>query len=104
MNKASLCMLVVCCKDYKPSHNWYYQKSGGYFYGAAKSPDSILYDEAILKEYDSSEDFVLMPECPAMSDEEAAAEIKIWCDKNGIPYIDDMENIEKAYAGYYRLF
>lgn len=99
--KAKLSLLVVNCKQYIPSYNWYYRKSDGYVYGTANSPDDICYDEARLKEFESSDDFVLMPECHGMTDEEAAEVIEGWCEKNNIRYIDDMDNIEETYRGVY---
>ena len=43
-----------------------------------------------------------MPECPGMTDEEAAAVLKWWCRQSDIPYNDDMDNIEAAYRWYYK--
>ena len=101
MKPINLSFLVVDCKDYKPSHNWYLSTKDGYIYGIAKDPEWPDYNEARLKEFDESEHYVLMPECPGMTDEEAADEIKKWCVQNGIPFNDDMENIEMAYRGDY---
>lgn len=102
MKEVYLSILVVNCKDYKPSHNWYLRKSDSCFYGAAKESDKFWHDELKLKEYEASDDFVLMPECPNMTDEEAAEVVKKWCEENDIPYIDDMEIIEEAYKWYYK--
>ena len=92
MKPIGLSILVVNCKDYKPMNNWYLCKSGRYLTGAAKSPDSLDYDVARLKEYDESDDYVLMPECPGMADEEAAAVVRKWCEQNDIPYMDDIDD------------
>jgi hypothetical protein len=35
-----------------------------------------------------------MPECPGMTDEEAAVVLKWWCRQNNNPYNDDMNNID----------
>ena len=102
MEKVNLSILVVNCKDYKPSHNWYLSKSERCFYGTAKTPDIIGYDEARLNELNSSDDCILMPECPKMTDEEAAEVVKEWCNQNDIPFNDDMDNIEAAYRWYYK--
>ena len=102
MKPIGLSILVVNCKDYKPMNNWYLCKSGRYLTGAAKSPDSLDYDVARLKEYDESDDYVLMPECPGMTDEEAAAVVRKWCEQNSIPYMDDIDDIEAAYRWYYK--
>ena len=42
-----------------------------------------------------------MPECPRMTDEEAAAVVKDWCLKNDIKYIDDMDDIEETRRAIY---
>ena len=102
MEPISLSILVVNCKDYKPYYNWYLCKSGMHFSAAVKSPDSRDFDEARLHEYDSSDDYVLRPECPRMSDEEAAEVVRDWCLQNDIPYIDDLDEIEAAYHWYYK--
>ena len=96
-----LSILVISCKQYYPSYNWYFRKSDGLIYGTANSPEDICYDEIRLKIFESSDDFVLMPECPEMSDEEAAEVIKGWCEKNSIRYIDDMDKIEETYRAIY---
>ena len=102
MKPISLSILVVNCKDHKPFNNWYLCKSGRYLSAAAKSPDSLDYDEARLHEYDESDDYVLMPECPGMTNEEAAVVVRNWCEHNDIPYIDDIDNIEAAHRWYYK--
>ncbi|MBO4880500.1 MAG: hypothetical protein J5555_02340 [Firmicutes bacterium] len=102
MKPISLSILVVNCKDYKPFNNWYLCKSGRYLCGTAKSPDTIGYDEARLSEYEKSDDHVLMPECPGMTNEEAAVAVRYWCEKNDIPYIDDIDDIEAAHRWYYK--
>lgn len=84
MKPISLSILVVNCKDYKPFNNWYLCKSGRYLCAAAKSPNSLVYDEARLNEYNGSDDYVLMPECPGMTDEEAASVVMDWCEQNDI--------------------
>jgi hypothetical protein len=96
-----LSILVISCKQYYPSYNWYFRKSDGLIYGTANSPEDICYDEIRIKIFESSDDFVLMPECPEMSDEEAAEVIKGWCEKNSIRYIDDMDKIEETYRAIY---
>ena len=101
MESVNLSILVVSCKDYKPSHNWYLRRSDGCFYGTAKSSDDCSFDETRLEEFNSSEDYVLMPECPKMTDEDVAKVIKGWCHKNSIPYNDDMDRIGEAYRSYY---
>ena len=101
MEKARLSFLVVDCKQYIPSYNWYFRKSDGYIYGTANSPEDICYDEIRLNIFESSDDFVLMPECPGMTDEEAAAVVKDWCIKNNIQFIDDMDRIEETYRAIY---
>ena len=93
MEPVNLSILVVNCKQYIPSYNWYFCKSGRYFCGTANSPDDICFNEARLKEFNDSDDYVLMPECPGMTDEEAAVVLKWWCRQNDIPYNDDMDNI-----------
>ena len=45
--------------------------------------------------------FYPCPECPGMTDEEAAAALKLWCRQNNISYNDDMDNVEAAYRCYY---
>ena len=100
-NVIKLSILVVNCKQYIPSYNWYFRKSDGCIYGTANSPDDICYDEIRLTIFETSDDFVLMPECPGMTDEEAAEVVKDWCVKNNIRYIDDMDNIEETYRGVY---
>ena len=65
MEPVNLSILVVNCKQYIPSYNWYFCKSGRYFCGTANSPDDICFNEARLKEFNDSDDYVLMPECPA---------------------------------------
>ena len=102
MEPINLSILVVNCKDYKPSHDWYLCKSGGYFCGVARTPEWPDYDEELREEYNASDDYVLMPECPRMSDEEAADVVKEWCVQNDIIYNDDMDNIETAYRWYYK--
>lgn len=101
MESISLSALVVSCKNYVPAYNWYLRKSNKGVYGAAKAPDCPGYDESRLDEYEQSDDYVLMPECPRMTDEEAAEVIKDWCVKNHIPYEDDMDRIEEEYRAYY---
>ena len=102
MEPISLSILVVNCKDYKPQNNWYLCKSGMHFSAAAKSPDSWDYNEARLQKYETSDDYVLMPECPRMTDEEAGKVVMDWCERNDIPYIDDLDDIETAYHWYYK--
>lgn len=102
MRKVSLSSLVVSCKDYKPDYNWYFRKSDGYIYGALNRPDISGYDEERVKEYDASDDFVLTPECPRMTDEDAAEVVREWCGENNIPYNDDLERIEEVYRWYYK--
>ena len=102
MEPISLSILVVICKDYKPSHDWYFRKSKGGIFGAAKAPKWPDYDEERHKEFNYSHDYVLMPECPGMSDEEAVEVVRIWCVNNNIPYIDDFDCIETAYHWYYK--
>ena len=102
MERVNLSILVVNCKNYVPSYNWYLCKSGGYFCGTANSPDDASYKKERHNEYDTSDDYVLMPDCPGMSDEEAAEVVMKWCEQNQIPYNDDMDNIEAAYEWYYK--
>jgi hypothetical protein len=94
MEPVNLSILVVNCKQYIPSYNWYFCKSGRYFCGTANSPDDICFNEARLKEFNDSDDYVLMPECPGMTDDEAAVVLKWWCRQNNNPYNDDMNNID----------
>ena len=101
MAETKLSFLVVDCKQYIPSYNWYFRKSDGFIYGTPNSPDGICYDEEIINEYEGSDDFVLMPECPRMTDDDAAEVVKAWCDKNNIQYVDDMDNIEETYRAIY---
>jgi len=82
-------------------YNWYYRKSDGYIYGTANSPDDICYDENRLNEYESSDDYVMMPDCHRMTDEEAAEVVKAWFSDNDIRYVDDIDNIEETYRGVY---
>ena len=42
-----------------------------------------------------------MPECPGMTDEEAAAVVKNWCIRNNIQFIDDLNIIEEIYKDVY---
>ena len=100
-NVIKLSILVIDSKQYIPSYNWYFRKSDGCIYGTANSPDDICYDEVRLTIFESSDDFVLMPECPGMTDEEAAEVVKDWCAKNNIRFIDDMDNIEETYRAMY---
>ena len=51
MEPVNLSILVVNCKQYIPSYNWYFCKSGRYFCGTANSPDDICFNEARLKEF-----------------------------------------------------
>ena len=99
---SSLSILVVNCKNYVPSHDWYLCKSGMHFSAAAKTPDWPDYDEARHNEFNDSDDYVLMPECPGMTDEEAGGVVKAWCERHDIPYVDDLDNIEAAYRWYYK--
>ena len=85
MEPVNLSILVVNCKQYIPSYNWYFCKSRRYFCGTANSPDDICFNEARLKEFNDSDDYVLMPECPGMTDDEAAVVLKWWCRQNDIP-------------------
>lgn len=101
MEGIRLSILVVSCKQYIPSYNWYFRKSDECIYGTANSPDDICYDEIRLNIFESSDEFVLMPECPRMTDEEAAAVVKDWCLKNDIKYIDDMDDIEETRRAIY---
>ena len=101
MEKAKLSVLVIDCKQYIPVYNWYFRKSDGCIYGTANSPEDICYDETRLTIFESSDDFVLMPECPGMTDDEAAAVVKDWCLKNDIKYIDDMDDIEETRRAIY---
>ena len=102
MEPINVSILVVNCKDYKPTHDYYLCKSGRHFCSVARTPEWPDYNEERRKEYSDSEDYVLMPECPGMTDEEAANVVKEWCLQNNIPYNDDMENIEAAYRWYYK--
>ena len=102
MKNVSLSILIVNCKDYKPAYNWYFCKKERYFCGTANDPDDICYDESRLNKYESSDDYVLLPNCCGMADDEAAEIVKAWCECNGIPYIDDTDSIEKAYQWYYK--
>ena len=102
MEPINLSILVVNCKDYQPSHDWYLCKSGRYFCGAARTPDICGYDEEHHNELNSSDDYVLMPECPRMTDEEAAAVVRSWCEQNSIPYVDDLDHIDAVYRWYYK--
>lgn len=102
MKPMNLSSLVVTCKEYVPFYNWYLCRSGRHFCGTPNTPDDLCYDEARLHEFETSDDYVLMPECPRMTDEEAAEVVKDWCKQNNIPYIDDMDNIEEAYRAYYK--
>ena len=54
MEPVNLSILVVNCKQYIPSYNWYFCKSGRYFCGTANSPDDICFNEARLKEFNDS--------------------------------------------------
>jgi len=101
MEGIKLSLLVVSCKQYIPSYNWYFRRSDGCIYGAANTPEGICYDESRLNILESSDDFVLMPECPRMTDGEAAAVVKDWCIKNNIRFIDDMDRIEETYRAIY---
>lgn len=103
MKPIDLSILVVNCKDYMPMYNWYLCKSKDCFCGTAISPEDCTYDEERLNEYNTSEDYVLMPECPGMTDEEAAEVVKDWCVQNNLPYNDDMDNIEATYRWYHKL-
>ena len=96
-----LSILVVNCKEYIPSYNWYFRKSDRCIYGTANSSEDICYDETRLTIFESSDDFVMMPDCPGMTDEEAAEVIKDWCIKNNIQFIDDMDKIEETYRAIY---
>lgn len=102
MKPVNLSILVVNCKDYYPSHDYYLCKSGRHFSGVARTPEWPDYNEELQKEYNDSDDYVLMPECPGMTDEEAADVVKKWCVQNDIPFNDDMDNIEAAYRWYYK--
>ena len=59
-----------------------------------EKPEDICYDITRLTIFESSDDFVLMPESPRMTDDEAAVVVKDWCLKNDIRFIDDMDDIE----------
>ena len=102
MEPISLSILVVNCKDYKPFYNWYLCRSGCHFSGTANTPDDPTYSEARLNKFNASGDYVLLPECPRMSDEEAALVVRNWCEQNDIPFIDDLDDIETAYHWYYK--
>ena len=102
MKSVNLSILVVNCKHYIPSYNWYFNKGGRHICGTANSADDICFDEARLKEFNDSSDYVLLPECPGMTDDEAAEVVKAWCECNEIPYRDDMDNIEETYRWYYK--
>lgn len=102
MEPVNVSIVVVNCKEYIPSYNWYFCKSERYITGTANSPDDICYHEERLKKYENSDDFVLMPDCHGMTDEEAAVIVKWWFRQNNIPYNDDMDNIEAAYRWYYK--
>ena len=54
MEPVNLSILVVNCKQYIPSYNWYFCKSGRYFCGTANSPEDICFNEARLKEFNDS--------------------------------------------------
>ena len=54
MEKVNLSILVVNCKDFKPSHNWYLCKSERCFYGTAKTPDIIGYQNKFDDKFDFS--------------------------------------------------
>lgn len=103
MESVSLSLLVINCKDYRPSHNWYLCRTGPYFSNAPKKPDPGSIYESNLNEYNASSDYGLMPECPGMTDEEAAEIVESWCIKNDIPYISDMDNMERMYRWYYKI-
>ena len=102
MENINLSILVVACKDYQPSYYWYFCKSGKYFCGTPKEHDTIGYDAIKLDALNTSPDFVSLPDCHRMTDEEAAEVIKNWCIQNDIPYNDDMDNIEETYRRYYK--
>ncbi len=104
MKNVRLSSLVVSCKDYKPAYNWYLRRSDGYYYGTANHVDDMTYDEETLREYEESDDYVLLPECPGMTDDDAAEVLKQWCALNNITYVDDMDDIENTYKGYYGYF
>ena len=57
MEPVNLSILVVNCKQYIPSYNWYFCKSRRYFCGTANSPDDICFNEARLKEFNDSENY-----------------------------------------------
>lgn len=101
MRNVSLAHLVVTCKDYAPMYNWYLRKSDGYYYFACNEPKSPSFDKKRFEMLESNDDFVLMPECHNMEDEEAACVIREWCIKNDIRFLEDMELIEDAYGMYY---
>lgn len=103
MKSVGLSILVISCKDYKPTHDWYYRKSESYIVGTARTPDIPGYDEERRNEFNASDDYVLMPECPRMTDDEAINVVKAWCGQNDIRYVDDLENIKAIRRWYYRL-
>ena len=57
MEPISLSILVVNCKNYVPSHDWYLCKSGVHFSAAAKTPDWPDYDEARHNEFNECDDY-----------------------------------------------
>ena len=44
MEPVNLSILVVNCKEYKPSYHWYFSKSVRYFCGTPKERGTIGYD------------------------------------------------------------
>lgn len=103
MKPISLSLFVVSCKDYKPEYDWYFCKSRGHIRSLEKISADLSCDEARLGEFSNSDDYVLMPECPDMTNDEAIEVVRDWCDRSGILYIDDTDSIEEVFRWYYKL-
>lgn len=69
-------IFIVSVSDPK---DYYLCKSGRHFSAVARTPEWPDYNEERRKEYNDSDDYTLMPECPGMTDEEAADVVKEWC-------------------------
>lgn len=69
--------------------------------GTPNDLNELLTNSLGVTIFETSDDFVLMPECPGMTDDEAAVVIKDWCLNNDIKFIDDMDHKEEIRRAIY---
>ena len=104
----SLSNLVVNTRDYKKEYDWIFDKTHHCYYGLLKSErtDDIKSDLATRyintsENPDYYEGCVIMPELQEYDICDAAEYLRDWCNKNQIPYKEDLDQYKRVEAWYW---